>query len=579
MIIRRIEVRNFRKLLEPVVVEGLGPGVTLIAGENEDGKSTLVEAIRTAFFVKHNLTGEFADAMQPYSSNVRPEVRIDFELDGQICRLFKAYCQRPQAELVTPTGTFNGSAAEEELSRLLRVSLSKRIRKDDQHEHEGVFGMFWVEQAKSLVLEPNVAGRISILEALQKEVGNVLGGKRGQRLIAEVRRRRDELLTTTGKPRGSYAAAIQAILDISTELAAVEGQLANHTRATEELDICLRRLDQYQREGAVEAARERLYVAQHAHHQLVGLQAAFRGADLALQTAEARRQSAAGRAEQRAQLVDTIAVADATLQKLGESMQAERNRVSGLRERLESKEQALADAEEQLAKVEQELKRSEAADRLATARTRLARLQQDHAATIAASQERESALAAAAGIKIEKSNLNQLRRLYEAVTNARARLESVATQIEISVAPGANVLLGNEPVVGEQRRTLTRATVIEAPGSMRLAIFPGAAVGNPQAELEAATRDLDDMLQRLGATSFADAEDQFERRAAALSRADASTRVLAAHAPQGVEELSLQLAATASEVQALESLVGDGPQIEPAELSVQVGVLRQRQAM
>lgn len=578
MIIRRIEVRNFRKLLEPVVVEGLRPGVTLIAGENEDGKSTLVEAIRTAFFVKHNITGELADAMQPYSSNVRPEVRIDFELDGQICRLFKAYCQRPQAELVTDTGTFNGSAAEEELCRLLRVSLSKRIRKDDQHEHEGVFGMFWVEQAKSLVLEPNVAGRTSILEALQKEVGDVLGGKRGQRLIAEVRRRREELLTATSKPRGRYAAAAQAILDISTEVAAVEGQLANHTRATEELAICLRRLDQYQREGAVDAARERLHAAQRAHDQVVGLQAAFRDADLALQTAEARRQFAAGRAEQRAQLVDTIAVADVTLKKLGESMEAERNRVSGLRGKLESKEQALANAEEQLAKVEQELKRSEAADRLATARNRLARLQQDHIAAIAASQERESALAVAAGIKVEKSNVNQLRRLHEAVTNARARLESVATQIEISVVPGANVLLGNEPVLGEQRRTLTRATVIEAPGSMRLAIFPGAVVGNPQAELEAATRDLDDILQRLGATSLADAEDQFERRAAALSRADASTRVLAAHAPQGVEDLSLQIAATASGVQALESLVADGSQIEPTELSVQVGVLRQRQA-
>ncbi len=578
MIIRRIEVRNFRKLLEPVVVEGLRPGVTLIAGENEGGKSTLVEAIRTAFFVKHNITGEFADAMQPYSSNVRPEVRIDFELDGQICRLFKAYCQRPQAELVTPTGSFNGSAAEEELSRLLRVSLSKRIRKDDQHEREGVFGMFWVEQAKSLVLEPSVAGRTSILEALQKEVGDVLGGKRGQQLIAEVRRRREELLTATGKPRGRYAAATQAVLDISTEVAAVEGQLANHTRVTEELDICLRRLDQYQRKGAVEAARERVHAAQRAHDQVVGLQAAFRDADLALQTAEARRQASAGRAEQRAQLVDTIAVADATLKKLGESMEAERNGVSGLRGKLESKEQALANAEEQLAKVEQELKRSEAADRLATARTCLARLQQDHIAAIAASQERESALAVAAGIKIEKPNLNQLRRLHEAVTNGRARLESVATQIEISVAPGANVLLGNEPVVGEHRRTLTRATVIEAPGFMRLAIFPGAAVGNPQAELEVATRDLDDMLQRLRATSLADAEDQFERRAAALSRADASTRVLAAHAPQGVEDLSLQIAATASGVQALELLVDDGPQIEPAELSVQVGVLRQRQA-
>lgn len=577
MIIRRIEVRYFRKLLEPVTVESLGPGVTLIAGDNEEGKSTLVEAIRTAFFVKHNISGELAEAMQPYKSSVRPEVRIEFELGGQTYRLFKAYCQRPEAELVTPTGTFKGSAAEEELGRLLRVSLSKRIRKDDQHEHEGVFGMFWVEQGKSLVLEPNVTGRTSILEALQKEVGDVLGGKRGQRLIAEVSRRREELLTATGKPRGAYAVATQAILDVGTELAAVEGQLANHGRATVELELCLSRLDQYQREGVLEAARERVYAAQQAGERIVGLQAAFRDANLTLQTANARHQSAADRAEQRVHLVETLGLADAALKKLVESMEVERNRVSGSRGRLASKEQALADAEKELALVDQKLRRAEAADRLATARTRLARLQQDHAATLAASQERESALAVATGIRVEKPNVNQLRRLHEAVTSARARLESVATQIEISVASGANVLLGNEPVVGDQRRTLTRATVIEAPGSMRLSIFPGAAIGNPQAELEAANHNLDEMLQGLGTTSLADAEDQFERRATALSRADASARVVAAHAPQGLEQLSLHIAATASEVQALELFVGEDPQIEPADLSAHVGVLRQSQ--
>lgn len=576
MILRRIEVRNFRKLIEPLVVEDLGGGVTLIAGENEDGKSTLVEAIRTAFFVKHNISGEFADAMQPYNSNVRPEVRIEFELDRQIHRLFKAYCQRPQAELVTPTGTFNGSAAEEELSRLLRVSLTKRIRKDDQHEHEGVFGMFWVEQGKSLVLEPNSAGRTSILEALQKEVGDVLGGKRGQRLIAEIGRRRDELLTPTGKARGVYAAALQATLDIGAELATIEGQLANHSITTDDLERCLRKLAQYQRERALEAACERVQAAQRGSDTLANLQSRLKDADLALQAANARRQSGTDQAAQRGQLVETLAQAEATLNALVDSLAADRNRMSQVMRKLEKDEQALASAEAQSLTIEQELKRAEAVDRLATFRTRLARLQQDHAAGLAANQERESALAVAAAIKVDKSNLNQLRSLQDAVTSARAKLESVATQIEISVAPGASVLLGNDPIVGEQRRTLTHATVIEAPGFLRLAIFPGAAIGNPQVDLEAANGNLDKMLQRLGATNLADAEEQCERRTTALSRADASARVIAAHAPQGIEALSLQITGALGEVQTLESSIGPSPQIEPHDASEDIAALRQR---
>jgi DNA repair exonuclease SbcCD ATPase subunit len=543
MILHRIEVHNFRKLIEPVVVEGLGSGVTLIAGDNEEGKSTLVEAIRTALFVKHNISGEFADAMQPYNSNVRPEVRIDFELDGKIYRLSKVYCQRPQAELVTPTGTFNGSAAEEELSRLLRVSLAKRIRKDDQHEHEGVFGMFWVEQGKSLVLEPNAAGRTSILEALQNEVGDVLGGKRGQRLIAEASRRVEELLTATGKPRGAYAAALQSALGIGAELATVERQFANYTHTTDELERCLSRLAQYQREGALESARERVEAARRAGEKVASLQIQLHDADLALQAANARRQSAADQAGQRGQLVETLAQADATLNALVESLAGDRDRVSQMARNLEKDGQELTGAEAQFEAFEQELKQADAADRLASSRARLARLQQDHDAAVAANKERESALAVAAGIKVEKPSLNQLRSLQEAVMRARASLESVATQIEISVAPGANVLLGSEPVVGEQRRTLTRAAVVEAPGFLRISIIPGAAVGNPQADLDAANRKLEKMLQQLGTISLADAEEQCEHRATALSRADASGRVLAAHAPQGIEALLLQIAA------------------------------------
>ena len=49
MRIRRIEVRDFRKLGH-VVIDGLADGLNVIAGGNETGKSTLVAALRAALF-------------------------------------------------------------------------------------------------------------------------------------------------------------------------------------------------------------------------------------------------------------------------------------------------------------------------------------------------------------------------------------------------------------------------------------------------------------------------------------------------------------------------------------------------
>ena len=126
MLFRRIAIRNFRKHLSPMVIDDLGEGVTVIVGDNEEGKSTLLDAIRTGLFERHNLGGKAADAMQPFGSTVRPEVRLDFEIDGSSYSITKGFVQKASARLTTPAGTFEGAAAEERLAELLTFRLSQR---------------------------------------------------------------------------------------------------------------------------------------------------------------------------------------------------------------------------------------------------------------------------------------------------------------------------------------------------------------------------------------------------------------------------------------------------------------------
>src|SRR6266446_9373835 len=119
MLFRRIVVRNFRKLVSPAVIDGLGEGVTIVAGDNEEGKSTLLLAIRTGLFERHNLGGKAIEAMQPFGSSVRPEITLDFEIDGASYSVTKGFALRPSALLPTTSGTFAGPVAEERLAELL----------------------------------------------------------------------------------------------------------------------------------------------------------------------------------------------------------------------------------------------------------------------------------------------------------------------------------------------------------------------------------------------------------------------------------------------------------------------------
>ena len=123
MQLRRIEVSAFRCFTDRVVIDDIGNGVTLVVGDNEEGKSTILAALLTVLFEKHNATGAVANAMLPYGSKVRPEITLDFDHDGARYRLHKAFYQRPAAELEADSGgRWTGDAAEERLREMLEFT-------------------------------------------------------------------------------------------------------------------------------------------------------------------------------------------------------------------------------------------------------------------------------------------------------------------------------------------------------------------------------------------------------------------------------------------------------------------------
>ena len=109
MQLRRIEIRDFRKLSH-VRVERLGDGLNVLVGDNEAGKSTVLAALRAVLFERHRVTGKFADSLRPYGQAVRPEVSIEFDLEGRPWRLRKAFCQRQEAELIGSGERWTGDA-------------------------------------------------------------------------------------------------------------------------------------------------------------------------------------------------------------------------------------------------------------------------------------------------------------------------------------------------------------------------------------------------------------------------------------------------------------------------------------
>ncbi|OYX47057.1 MAG: hypothetical protein B7Y90_13900, partial [Alphaproteobacteria bacterium 32-64-14] len=139
MKIRRIEVRDFRKLRH-VIVDDLKDGLNVVVGDNEAGKSTLLAAMRACLFERHRVSGQAAASMQPYGQTVRPEITIDFEIGGHSWRLHKAFCQRPEAELSSVGERKTGDAVEERLAELFGFSPPGKGQSKPE-EHQGIHGL------------------------------------------------------------------------------------------------------------------------------------------------------------------------------------------------------------------------------------------------------------------------------------------------------------------------------------------------------------------------------------------------------------------------------------------------------
>jgi uncharacterized protein YhaN len=90
--IRRVRLVNFRRFRDREV--SFGPGLNLIVGPNEAGKSTILDGIATALFCDVASTAKAVKDLERWGSKGAMRLELDFEHDGEIYRLRKDFGAR-----------------------------------------------------------------------------------------------------------------------------------------------------------------------------------------------------------------------------------------------------------------------------------------------------------------------------------------------------------------------------------------------------------------------------------------------------------------------------------------------------
>ncbi|MCX5496277.1 AAA family ATPase [Kaistia dalseonensis] len=540
MKLRRIEVRDFRKLGH-VVIADLADGLNVVVGDNEAGKSTLLAALRAVLFERHRVGGNVAASMQPYGQTVRPQVWLEFERDGVSWKLHKAFCQKQEAELEGGGGRWTGDAVEERLAEMFGFTPPGR-GESKPDEHHGVFGLLWVEQGTSHQALGVGAGRDHLAAALEREVGQVTGGERGRLLLAAAEARKAAFWDKRNNPRDAFKALAVDLEAAREQRTTIQQQLAAYESKVARLATLQEILNRHRRDDSLRVAEARLVAAQKAAAVVAQYQGALRTAEIALEGARLRHEAAVGRLaareKARTELERTKRDFDAAGANLAEAQGqlARLELAAGIADsRSRAAESAVREADSVVQRIEQAAVRRQA-------RETAARLAQQLAAAEAADQARLRAEAIIVAAALTPQDLKQLEGLERAADQARLRLEAASARVTL-LPEGEHVVQieGSDDLV-EPELVLSRDTTLVLQGYGRIHIQPGGGIGELVRASDEAHQALVRALQRLGQTDLTVARLALQRIADARSEERIHTQALSGLAPKGLDALRQELA-------------------------------------
>jgi hypothetical protein len=535
MKLRRIRLNNLRRFTSPVQIDGITDGLNVLSAPNEQGKSTLFDAVQALFFEAHRSRKQSIQSLQPHAGGA-PEISLEVEAPDGTFLIEKRWLSRPQARVSQGARLIaQADDAEAWIARLMGGGV-------------GPAGLLWVRQGQSTLSHRDdgaIEARRDLLSSVVGEVDAITGGRRMDTALRRCREELSRYLTPTGRARsdGPLAAAQKEAELLTDRRIAVAEKVESLGQALARRRVVRRLLAELRDPVSVQARHQRLNEAAAAH----------------------------SRAERHA---ETLKAAGETVTMAGlkveaatralESLRAARQEVAQSKRLLHERAAARAEAEAILSESEAAMaamarvSETKTAGAKAAARTLTAALRHEaaqgnqhrrddlvqrisQAEAVRRALEQASAGAATGPTPAQMARLDEL---AQAVATARHLRDAGAVRITMTHAPGGagGVMLDGSPLEDGEPVPVAVPSVLALRGLGELSIHPGRLADHGEAVVKAEA-DLRTALDRL------DQPDLEDARRAAASREEAKRAAKEAHvqlgilAPDGIEALIAQLAA------------------------------------
>ena len=548
----RVELKNWRGYAGGPYAFEFAPDCTIVTGPNEDGKSTVFEAVRRALFDRARGQAGWIDRLVPYTvPGAIPQVTLDFQHRGRTIRVAKSFGARGSTELSEErSGAWVRIAANEEaeerLLELLGANASTK-RVGSTSESWGPFQWLFVPQDDRAL--PNGKSDAASFLGLDR-AGISLDFEQVQRAIEG---EYSELFTPTGK------------LTASSELKQLEKEIEQLQERRHGLEEDLRKVAQLERQfeeaqQELPRLREDVETARADWESIDSEAVDLSGAESNLRAAQETHKSADQRAVQAAAVAKDRRAREAdaeqsrnrleaarlaqtqtkvALDQLRKRLDDTRHEATQLGDAVAQRRRGLSEAQRILQIRQAEARIIELRNREMAAKALDARLRDLEVAKVVAFPGREEVTAA-----------QQLNATFKA---KQASGQKLGLQIEVTDHPELCVIVDGHPLAGSHGVAVD-AVVIEAPLGGSVTVRGDTSEAQRLADQATdAARQLSEILARFDVPTLEALQDLHDRELERRHAIASVQRERNAVDERPAEQILIEIEQLAAEVETLES--------------------------
>lgn len=525
MVIHSLTLHNVRGLDHASLSDLPGSGVVLIGGDNETGKSTLLEAISVVLTEKYSSKKKEIRALETIGgSGDAPEISLEASIGAYRFTVTKRFVRSASCtlRLSTPSpAEYRNGEAEDRLREIL----------DDEWDQDLFRATLMEQEAGATALA--AAGIPPLERALSTDEVEVPDTALIQQVEKEYRR----YFTGGGKAGGEWKSA-EAKLEAATAEEATAAEAArevDHYRAQVERA----ELDRDTAARALPKLRDQLDEQRERLSRARAVEQALDSARSALESAALRADAARRDVETRAELADRVAATKAEHDRLAEQAGELKTAATQHREALEAHEERASVASNRVAEAKRQYSEADRTLEHVTGSARLAELRELREDMERLSRLRREARRAARVAGVTPEDLKALEEAEVALRLARAKQDAAAPELRLAAenatTPQVSVN-GKVTSLGAELAMRIAETTTVAIGEVTATITPGADQRGLAQEVTAARNRLDELLADAGCEDLEAARARAKDRAAAEQREALASEQLAALSRSGTAE-------------------------------------------